>query len=274
MKPSGKSQQNPGSATNPFEINHDNIQGLTIADPNVAFRGLTYGQWVAVWMNQVMSGEPDIQYTGRGKGFSFLRGNIEFGYKQDPAHAVFDTMTVENRLRIFQDTAVFVPVITSMFYNEDVYQGQIMKDEISMRNTARRDTVDGGSVGVTIRVAGNNSNYSLVNDLNDFFVESPLFPLSVSENNPYKETKESPMEAGQYQAVTVGIFVIISHWPTGVFRLSVFGRGVGNYLSKSVYDIEVSANSFKLTDISALPIPQSGQTRPPGKDYMSFTEKW
>ena len=275
MKASATSQQNIGGSTSAYHIGHSNIQGLTIADPHVVFRGLSYGQWVAVWMNHIMSGQPDIQYSGKGKGMVFLRGNIEFGYKQDPTHAVFTAITAEKRLRILQDTAVFVPVITTMFYNEDVYQGQIMKDEISMRNIARRDTVDGGAIGVTIASAPSNTRYPLVKDLNEFYVESPFFPLSVSENNPYKETKESAMEAGQYQAVTVGIFVIICNWPAGLFRLSVFGRGVGNYLSKSVYDIEVSASQFKLNDISSTQLTTKGPWGIPKPiDDMNFALPW
>jgi hypothetical protein len=273
MNRSGKSQQNPSGATNLFEKSHNDIEGLTIVDPHVVFRGLNYGQWVAVWLNQLMSDQPDVQYSGRGKGMAFLRGNIEYGYKQDPAHAVFNTMTVENRLRILKDTAVFVPVMTTMFYIGETYQGQKMNDEISMRNTARRDTVDGGAIGATITVAPNNNTYPLVDDLNDFYVESPLFPLSVSENNPYKKTEDSTMDAGPYQSLTVGIFVIISHWPTGLFRLSVFGRGVGNYLSKSVYDIEVSSGSIKLPDISIKkPYFIPGLPKPP--DEMNFTPEW
>src|SRR5580765_7955219 len=250
---SGNNSQNAGQTISPCEISNKKFQELKIADPRCVFRGLTYGQWAAVWMNQVMSGQPDIQYSGKGKGMAFLRGNIEFGYKQDTAHAVFNTMMGENRLRILQDTAVFVPVMTTMFYIGDVYQGQTMNDELSMRNTARRDTVEGGSIGVTITDSPNEDRNPLVDDLNEFFIESPLFPLSVSENNPYKQTEESPLQAGQYQALTVGIFLIISHWPTGLFRLSVFGRGVGNYLSKSVYDIEVTKGTFRLNDISPKP---------------------
>ena len=171
-----------------------------------------------------------------------------------------------------------------MFVLDDEYQGFIMKDEISMRNIARRDTVNGGPIG--IRITGpspSDKSYHLVNDLNDFYIESPLFPLRVSEKNPYKYTMETPLEAGQYYAVTVGVYVIISNWPKGLFRLSVFGRGVGKYLSRVIYDIQVIDDcDFRLEDISKLPDPArlrgSGDLlRDPGDliiDPMDFVADW
>ena len=60
----------------------------------------------------------------------------------------------------------------------------------------------------------NNDEY-LVEDLDDFYIESPLFNLSISDNSAYKGTIETPMEAGEYSCVTVGVFVIISEMPKG-----------------------------------------------------------
>jgi len=274
VNPSGTDSQNAGGFISHCEIDHKFCPGLRIADPRCVFRGLTYGQWVAVWLNQLMSDQPDVQYSGRGKGMVFLRGNIEFAYTQDPAHPFLD-MTVENRLRIFEDTAIVVPVMTTMFNLGETYQGQIMNDEISMRNTGRRDTVDGGAIGATITVPTNLKDpYPLVDNLDDFYVESPLFPLSVAENNAYKKTGDSYIEAGPYQSLTVGVFVIISHWPVGLFRLTVFGRGVGSYLSRSVYDIEVTSGSIKLSDISDISknTTIAGLSKP--QDDMNFTPKW
>ena len=261
-----------------FEINHHTIVDLKIADPRTVFRGLTYGQWAAVWLNHLMSDQPDINYSeSGGKGMVFLRANVEYAHKDDPQRLAYTLMTRDSRLIIREDTAVFVPVINTMFVLDDEYQGFIMKDEISMRNIARRDTVYGGPIGV--RITGPSpldKSYHLVNDLNDFYIESPLFPLRVSEKNPYKYTMEIPLEAGQYYAVSVGVYVIISNWPKGLFRLSIFGRGVGKYLTRAIYDIQVIDDcDFRLEDISKLPGPAI--SRDPGDlitDPMDFVADW
>jgi len=226
-----------------------------------------------------MSDQPDINYgESGGKGMVFLRANVEYAHKDDPQRLAYALMTRDSRLRIREDTALFVPVINTMFVLDEEYQGMIMKDEISMRNIARRDTVYGGPVGV--RITGpypQDDSYPLVNDLNDFYIESPLFPLRVSEKNPYKYTMETPLEAGQYYAVSVGVYVIISNWPKGIFRLSIFGRGVGKYLTRAIYDIEVIDDcDFKLEDISKLPDPKRipGEPRGPTTDPMDFVADW
>jgi hypothetical protein len=139
-----------------------------------------------------------------------------------------------------------------------------------MRNVARRDTVNGGPIGVRIRKKPRNTSYKLVSNLNDFYNESPLFTFIIPENSAYRTFMESPMEAATYQCVTAGIFVIISHWPTGTYRLSVLGTGVGSYLTRSIYDIVVTPQPPDLVDISQDVGPNlQGEPHP-----MDFVADW
>jgi len=255
--------------------------GLKIASPRFVFRGLTYGQWAGVWMNQLFSDHPDINYYG-GKGMAFLRGNLQYAYTADPAHPVFSTMTKQSCLRIQQDTAVFVPIINTKFVLDNEYQGQVMKDEISMRNTARRDTVNGGDLGARIKREPDDKEEALVKDLNDYYIESPLFSLYIPPTSAYRESMETPMDASTYYCITAGIFVIISHWPEGTYRLSVLGKGIGKYLTRSVYDIEVKGKNPLLNDISEVPkeregptgTGQSGEPTVSSRDPMDFSGDW
>lgn len=240
-----------------------------IADPKYVFRGLTYGQWVGVWMNNLLSEKPDIVYH-EGKSMAFLRGNVEFAYDQqvERKRDIFSLMTKEKKIRIQEDTAVFVPVICTMFVLEGEYQGQIMNDELSMRNSARRDTISGGKIAIEIRKKPSNNPGKLVNDLNEYYVETQLFPLSVPQASAYKSTIESPMEPGSYQALVVGVFVIIKSLKKGFYRLSFYGRGVGKYLTRSVYDIEVTEGEAKLTDVSGIRVIQGERS------VMDFVANW
>jgi hypothetical protein len=255
------------------EWNHPGIKNLRIAEPHAVFRGLSYGQWVGVWLNQMMSDDPDISYGG-AQGMVFLRGNVQYGYKDDPEHSVYSSITKESRLKIPEGTPVFIPVINTWFYLEDEYAGQIMKNEVIMRNIARRDTVNGGDQGIRI-MDSDGKIHALVGDLNDFIIESPLFSLKVSEKNPFKGTLDRPIEAGTYYALSVGVFVIISHIPKGTYRLSVFGRGIGTYLTKTVYDIEVTDGMPPLNDISdSTGKIVTGFTERFGNDPMGFVAPW
>lgn len=251
---------------------------MNIADPRAVFRGLTYGQWAGVWMNKLFSDHPDIQYQG-AKGMVFLRGNLQYAYEEDPAHPVYSTMTKESAIKILPDTAVFVPIINTKFVLENVYEGQTMNHEIPMRDTARRDTVNGGDFGARIRQDPNNTDVPLVTNLNDFYVESPLFTLTIPENSAYSQTMETPMDPGVYSCITAGFFVIICQWPPGTYRLSILGKGVGKYLTRSVYDIVVTGQPRLLKDISPPP-PRVVRRRggapppPPPPDPMDFVADW
>jgi hypothetical protein len=224
-------------------------------NPKEVFRGLTYGQWVGVWNNNLMSAKPDIVYH-EGRSMAFLRGNVEFSYvKQEdpknPQNKIFSSMTNEQRIIIQEDTAILVPIISTMLVLGDDYQGQGINDELSLRYAARRDTVNGGPVGAQIRRRPNGDPSRLVeNDLNDYYVETPLFPLLVSQASSIRKTIEDPIEPGPYQAVVAGIFVIVYDLPVGKYRLSFYGRGVGRYTTRSVYDIDVEEGRSKLKDIS------------------------
>ena len=225
-----------------------------IADPKEVFRGLTYGQWVGVWYNNLMSQYPDIIYR-EGKSMAFLRGNVEFAYgkqedPENPQNRIFSSMTNEQRIIIQDDTALFIPVISTMLSLGDTYQGQTMNDELSLRYAARRDTVNGGAVGAQIK-KGEDALIRLVpNELDEYYVETPLFPLSVSESSSIRKTIEIPLEPGPYQGVVAGIFVIIYNLEPGKYRLAFYGRGVGRHTTRSVYDIEVKKGKSNLQDIS------------------------
>lgn len=251
-----------------------------IVDPKEVFRGLTYGQWVSVWYNNLMSKYPDIVYR-EGKSMAFLRGNVEYAYgKQEdpknPQNRIFSSMTNEQKIIIQDDTALFIPVISTMLSLGDSYQGQTMNDELSLRSAARRDTVNGGPVGAQIKkrpgavVRLVPNGLDVPNELDEYYVETPLFPLSVSESSSIRKTIEDPLEPGPYQAIVVGIFVIIYDLEPGKYRLAFYGRGVGRYTTRSIYDIDVMQAESKLKDISDPKGPPVGMDEDPMEFLKEF----
>jgi hypothetical protein len=254
------------------------LADFEIADPKNVFRGLTYGQWVAVWYNNLLSVEPDVVYRG-GNSMAFLRGNVQYQRTEyqngvDAKQEAFYSSVNERRIRIQQDTAVFVPVITTQFLIGDEYQGVVLNDELALRAAARRDTVNGGEIAARFKKSDSDAMTPLVRDrdLNDFYIETPLFPVTVPKGSTYIGTRGTTIEPGVYQALVVGIFVILVNFQKGLYRIAFSGRGVGNYLTKSVYDIRVYEDRPRLDDVSGGP----GQTI--GKigyvDPLDFVGKW
>ena len=248
-----------------------------IVDPRSVFRGLTYGQWVGVWYNNLMSERPDIVYR-EGNSIAFLRGNVEYQKEDvdgkqdvDGKREVFSTLTREHRLRIQEDTAVLVPVITTQIQIGDEYQGEVLNSQLALRAAARRDTVNGGEIAARIKKYPSDTMTRLVPDLNDFYIETVLFPLSVPASSAYRRTIEgTPIEPGQYQALVAGIFVIIVNLKEGVYRIAFSGRGVGNYLTKSEYDIRVYKGRARLDDVSG----EGGPSLLGFDNPLGFVAKW
>jgi hypothetical protein len=227
------------------------LKNVEIADPTKVFRGLNYGEWAAVRWNYVLSARPD-NYYDPGRGMIFLRGSIDAVYfDPDPLKRIYSGQTIDNRIKISEDTAVLLPIITTTFVIDDTYQGVTMKDEISLRNSARQDTVNGGDLFARIKVKPDNKIHQLVDNLNNYVVETPYFPLYVDENAPYKDMMDGKFEPGPHYAVSVGVYVIISKLPKGTYRLEFGGKGVGRYFTHSIYDIEVTDSLPLLNDISA-----------------------
>ncbi|HJT86072.1 MAG TPA: hypothetical protein VJ697_16455 [Nitrososphaeraceae archaeon] len=226
------------------------IEGVEIADPKYVFRGLTYGQWVAIRWNDVLSAQPD-KYYDPGRGMVFLRGGFDTSYREtDPIKRIYAVQTKGSRIKISQDTALLVPIITTTLVKDDTYQGVVLKDEISLRYSARLDTVNGGDLFARIKKKPDDKVYKLVDDLNDYIIETEFFPLLVDENSPYKDIMDGKFPPGPQYAVSVGVYVIISKLPLGTFRIEFGGKGVGKYFTHSIYDIEVIEPKVKLNDIS------------------------
>jgi|GEM_PF-656985 len=253
-----------------------------IANPKEVFRGLTYGQWVAVWYNNLLSVEPDVVYRG-GNDMAFLRGNVQYQRTEyqkgaDVKQEAFYSSVNERRIRIQKDTAVFVPVITSQFLIGDEYQGAVLNDELALRAAARSDTVNGGEIAARIKKSDSDDMTPLVRnrDLNDFYIETPLFPVTVPKGSTYIGTRGTTIDPGVYQALVAGIFVILENFEKGLYRIAFSGRGVGNYLTKSEYDISVYENRARLDDVSGGPGPTT--SGPIGKigyvDPLDFVGKW
>ncbi|HEY6886026.1 MAG TPA: hypothetical protein VI278_18495, partial [Nitrososphaeraceae archaeon] len=90
-----------------------------VVPPCNNFRGLSYGHWLALWNNLLLSENPD-KYDGHL--MLFLRGNLDYKpamqnipYPRfiDP-NGIYDR-TNEKGIRIFEHTAIFIPVITSCY---------------------------------------------------------------------------------------------------------------------------------------------------------------
>lgn len=219
------------------------------------FRGLPYGFWFAKWTNWLMSANPD-HYDG-GEMF-FLRGNLDYrpvasGMKFPrylDAGGVFDR-TNEMGFRIYEDTSLFVPVITSHYTLGIVLEGNRKGTEDEVRQYINKDIDRSGDMWATIRSEHSTRPSKIVDDLREFRVESPLFRLVVPKDSKLNKKQYMEEKPGIYDAVVGGYCLIIRFLQKGSYRINFGAKGRGDFYTNALYDVTVRGKrEISVQDVS------------------------
>lgn len=226
-----------------------NRDKLQVVPPHQNFRGLSYGEWAALWWNWLLS--DDLEYRG---DMFFLRGNVDYrplGGNGGPAH-IDPKGYYKAKETLYKDTPIFFPVSNALFVKGELDDGKVVETEQDAREAARRHTYEVNSMWATVTRSNAPKPAKLVKNLHEYLVESPLFELKVSEKSPLRSRMETPLEPGSYYpSVTVGYYILISSLPPSVYRFRFGSDGRGSYHTDSIYDITVQGKHRKTLDESA-----------------------
>jgi hypothetical protein len=237
---------------------------IDVVHPNNNFRGMSYSDWVIVWNKWLMSEDPN---TYDGGDILFLRGNVDYrplrGVNGAPRHidpqALYDR-TGEQGETVFQGTAVFIPIITTIMILGYRDNGVKISNEENLRYAANREISEGGAMWATVLSKGMRKPSKIVNDLKDYRIESPLFKLTISKKSLLKDKTEQPLNVGTYDVISAGYFLIIRSLKPSIYRIFFGGKGRGEYFTNAVYDITVKGKKKDSV------LDKSG--------YKFFIQKW
>jgi hypothetical protein len=287
---------------------------IKIVDPTQNFRGMSYGEWTAVWSNWLYSPYPRYFPSD---DMIFLRGFLEFydpqsEYKmqqfitervvngrRDP-HAPPDVdskykdivRTTEKRLLLNRDqdrdetftgdivpkdTAVFIPVITAMYWIGESFEGRHLENEQDVRRAVRTDTYESREIWAWYRQGPTDKWENIVKDgdvlKSKYRIESPMFTLRVSEDSQF--SANTRVQPGNYDTVTGGYIIIIPDLEEGQTYYFRFGaRGRDNYRTESHYRIKVDGS--RRNSIDPIPPPPlvegtTGERHTRPKDWVKDT---
>lgn len=207
------------------------------------FKGLSYGEWAAIWATWLMSEDPDR--TAR-TDILFLRGNINYRPVNNIADgprflntADYLDKTGKNGEIIDTYMAILIPVLTAQYSVGMVYEGKKIVSEHELRDAVNKDTDQSEMTWATIGKKGSRKGSRIVRDISNYRVESPFFKLSIPPSSKFNPRTEDHLKPGSYEAVVGGYFIIIQSLPLGKFQIRFGGRGRGGYGTDSLYDIEV-----------------------------------
>jgi hypothetical protein len=222
------SQDNENS---PIQRDIEVLECTYVLDPRDNYRGLSYGELITRWTRWLLGACPDNYEI---EDFVFLRGNI--GHHTDPKafYRAPDT-------QVEQGTAILVPIITTFYMLGDVYEATVIEDENRLRHALNEHVNAAGPFWATIRMMDipNAKTKKIVNNLEGFRFESPVFNLTISENNPFLNKMDVPISPGTRTALAGGYFVILKDLPPSRFEIRFGGKGLGDFFTDSLYEIEI-----------------------------------
>lgn len=228
---------------------------IKVLKPKETYRGRNYSDWIEEWSNWLVSSSVDYN---SGVEMLFLRGNLD--YESDQTANVNRFVKPDKFLdktgslgeTIYENTAVFIPVMTAMYSLNDSHESVQLLDEGGLRYAVRRDISEGGKMW--LRYKDSSGVYqTVVPDIKEYYFETSVFTLRISSENPLLTKFESPTDPGEYQTVQGGYFVILTDLSVGTYRFHFGGNGRGYYYTDAVYDIKVEPSKPRdLTeDVSA-----------------------
>jgi hypothetical protein len=245
---------------------------IRIVAPNDNFRGMSYGDWIEIWSNWLFSGYPNYVAD---EDIIFCRGFLEFAgssYDITQQSYIVETprlgdqkptkdiiRTTERRLflnkdrdcevdlsdRVPKGTAVFIPLLTAMYSIGNRYEGRTLDNEFDLRRAVLKDTYESREVFFKLRrPEGSRPRINLVPD---YRFETRLFTIRISESSPFIGYQRDEIQAGEYESVAGGYFLIISDLPEAEYTLEFGGKGRDGYRTRTVHRIEVVGDRRDLT---------------------------
>ena len=140
---------------------------------------------------------------GNRKDIVFLRGNLD--YRSVAPGEEFPryipprsnlSLTGNNGIEIFSNTAVFIPVLTARYSLGDIYDGKRIKDELALRQAVNRDSDESLNIYAMIMSHGQKSS-PIVDDINDYRIESPMYNLIIGSRARFRNVAEAPSDPGE-----------------------------------------------------------------------------
>lgn len=238
---------------------------FSVFRPDQSYRGLSYADLIADWMNWVYSDDPDDRTDPY---FTYIRGNnIGDPYYPDSSSFASSNLEVVSEIKnildrtgfrgitITNNTAIFFPVFDTNFVVNDQYEGKVLETPYELRVATRKEYNQVSVLWATYQV-WNGKDWSearpIVRDLTNYYAESYPFRLFASPGNRLNREPKYYLKGPQeYLGVSVGTYILVSDFKPGKYRFDFGGISRVEYFTRSLYDITVTESRIPgVNDIS------------------------
>jgi hypothetical protein len=214
--------------------------GFKVTGPGQTYRGRHIGDWVSEFTNWLVTPDPNETSSP----IRFARGST---YSVGGRYVPYDG-TGNNGLILDTSMALLIDIISSTA--DDHYYSNL-KTEADLRADVRRDIAltSNGTLYAKYSKGGGPEHEILDGtgtQLTDYLVETPLFALNapaptVGSSSPTVWDDVVLTDAFSANAVTVGIFLLLTFQAPGDYRFTFGGRGDIPFETNSTYDVTVHA---------------------------------
>jgi len=202
------------------------------------YKGLSYNNIIIRWQRWLLSDRPDQHQFG---DILFLRGSV--GYHRSSSSYLHTSVVVPEGIPIL------VPVVTTLYNIGERYKGQLIKDEFYLRKAVREHVDAAGPFWATLSNNGGRV-FRLAQNLAEFRVESMLFKLKVSEQNPFLDRMDERIFPGEYTSLVAGFFILLRDLPPSSYKIRFGGYGMDGFYTESLYEIQIISRKISAKDIS------------------------
>ena len=204
------------------------------------YRGLSYSDLIVRWQRWLLSDNPDQNFVD--SDILFLRGNV--GYHQS------NLDYLQSYVEIDEGTSIYVPIITTHHAMGDHHKGILINNEFLLRCVLKEHVDAAGPFWATLEVIKSKRTYKIVTNLESYRVESILFELNISKNNPFLDKMDEPNIPGTCMAMVAGYFVLLYRLPPSLYRLRFGGYGMDKFYTDSLYEIKIISKKKSQKDLS------------------------
>lgn len=249
--------------TKPQFIDLDEGGKYRIIDPRLTYRGKNYSDWISDWFNWFLSADADTRTLGpvvnlRSLGLPKNEGNPDLKGQRTstddsstissdpnyPKNYVNDAniRIASDRLQIFEDQAVLVPIIIAYEFSGTPY-----KDWGYLQDFTGLTIDNGDNPPDTHQLTINNVDIVLSGgiDMSDFRFVTPIFNAVIPDveyGRSIKDFLEVPVVPGNYPAMVEGYFVML-RFTKGTYWIHSWASAprevTGPYFSELLYEVEV-----------------------------------
>lgn len=220
---------------------------------NETYRGLTYSDYLTEWLRFYHS---DYAYfRGYPGEILYLEGNNSYvtdsntGTRKQSAEFLNNARNSDGTNRgqmIFNDTAIFVPVMNTFYSVTESYEGNALQSLADCQYVCRRDANETQSLYCEL-IPKNGEIVDLFSQI--YYFESSCPNLVVTENNSFRNRIEMPINPGVYDTFIASYAIMLntsgtSYLQPGDYRLRFGGIGRGYYKTNTVQDFTVRPSPY------------------------------